>query len=107
VLRGGEVIEESCLRCHSTSDQAPADLVKIHGPERRFHRTAGQQVSAISIRIPLAEAYANANRFSLRLSLLLIASRRLVFLPSRVRDKATQIASGKAIWGKNRGAARP
>jgi hypothetical protein len=113
VLRRGEVMEESCLRCHSTPDQAPGDLVKLYGPDRSFHRAAGQQVSAISIRIPLAEAYASANRFSLRLSLLLmgvlallffallLASRRLVFLPlSRVRDKATQIATDKAHLGE-------
>ncbi len=51
VMRRGEVMEESCLRCHSTPEKAPADLVKIYGSERSFNRNVGDVVSAISIRV--------------------------------------------------------
>ena len=57
VLRRNEVMEEVCLRCHSTPDKAPADLVRYYGPERTFNRKVGEVVSAISIRVPLAFAY--------------------------------------------------
>lgn len=73
VMRRGESMEKSCLRCHSTPAAAPADLVASYGPERSFSRQDGELVSAISIRIPLQEAYANANKLSLKLCLLLLA----------------------------------
>ena len=93
VLRRGEAMEKPCLRCHSTPDRAPAGLVEIYGPERSFGRHEGEVVSAISIRVPLTEAFARANRLSLELSLYLVAvlimlflaqfflSRRLLFAP--------------------------
>jgi len=105
-LQRGEVIEEACLRCHSTPDAAPADMVAAYGPERSFGREVGEVVSAISIRIPLAEAYANADRLSLNLSLVLSAllvglfvaqsalTRRLFVSPvERIRREAVEIAA--------------
>jgi HAMP domain-containing protein len=105
-LYRGEVMEESCLRCHSTPEQAPGAMVNHYGPERSFGRNVGDVVSAVSIRVPLSTAYANANRFSLRLSGLLLLmllmlyavlfwlNKRLIFVPlSRVRDKAHQIST--------------
>lgn len=73
VMRRGESMEKSCLRCHSTAAAAPRDLVRSYGPKRSFNRVDGELVSAISIRIPLQEAYANANRLSYKLSVLLLA----------------------------------
>jgi len=93
VLHRGETMEKSCLRCHSTPDNAPADLVEKYGSERSFNRREGQVVSAVSIHIPLATAYDKANNASLRLSaiaLLLISliwaivsyfNNRLLFSP--------------------------
>jgi hypothetical protein len=93
VLRRGESMEKSCLRCHSNPESAPKDLVRYYGPQRSFHRKAEDVVQAISIRVPLSAAYAEANRFSLRLSGLLLIillglftaqfwlNRRLVFAP--------------------------
>jgi signal transduction histidine kinase/PAS domain-containing protein len=69
----GESMEQSCLRCHSTPDKAPGDMVHHYGPQRSFNRFDGELVSAISIRVPLNEAYQAANQFSLKLSLALIA----------------------------------
>lgn len=68
----GETMEKGCLRCHSTPDRAPGWMVTTYGATRSFNRTDGELVSAISIRIPLLEAYQNANRFSAQLSLLLL-----------------------------------
>ena len=70
VLRRGESMEKDCLRCHSSPEIAPADMVKLYGPERSFQRTLGEVVSAISIRIPLKEAYRDINRFILLLSVI-------------------------------------
>ncbi|NJD38727.1 MAG: DUF3365 domain-containing protein [Geobacter sp.] len=68
----GESMEKGCLRCHSTPDKAPDKMVAAYGATRSFNRTDGELVSAISIRIPLYEAYQEANRFSAKLSLLLL-----------------------------------
>ena len=42
-------MEASCLRCHATPAQAPAELVSLYGPVRSFGRKDGEVVSAISI----------------------------------------------------------
>ncbi len=102
----GEMMQEDCLRCHSNPAFAPQGLITRYGSERSFHRALGDVASAISMRIPLAGAYAEANRFSLHLSgyLLLIVlclfgtqfyfSRRFVFKPLQgVRDRALQIST--------------
>jgi PAS domain S-box-containing protein len=112
-LRRGEVMEESCLRCHSTPDQAPADMVQEYGAERSFDRSAGDLVSAISIRIPLEAAYQEVAKFSWRASGLILVllgclfsaqfwlTRRLVLGPvARIRDKANQIADGSENLGE-------
>jgi PAS domain S-box-containing protein len=71
VLRRGETMEQSCLRCHSKPEAAPSDLVANYGPERSFDRSVGEVVSAISIRIPLDIAYAHVNTLITHLSVLL------------------------------------
>ncbi len=104
-LRRGEIMEPVCLRCHSTPDAAPKGLVDVYGPERSFGRKSGEVASAISTRIPLAEAYAEANEFAWQLSGFLIVlliclfagqllvSRLLLVGPlSRIRKKVTQIS---------------
>jgi HAMP domain-containing protein len=113
VLRRGEVLEESCLRCHSTPERAPGGLVRAFGSERSFHRAAGEVISAVSIRIPLDVAYSEANRFSLILSAMLLAvllavflikiwlSQRLIFAPlSSIRDAAIRIATHESSLGE-------
>lgn len=62
VLRRAEVLQTSCLRCHSVPEAAPTGLVDIYGPERSFHRNLGETVSAVSLRIPLSEVYLAADR---------------------------------------------
>lgn len=72
VLRRGEVMEQACLRCHSQPEAAPANLVKLYGGQRSFGRHEGEVVSAISIRIPLASAYATGQRVAWMLSGMLL-----------------------------------
>jgi signal transduction histidine kinase len=112
-LRRGETMEQTCLRCHSTPDQAPQNLVRVYGPERSFGREIGQAVSAIAIHTPLSTTYRRANAFSLWLSGLLLVlllglfvvqywfNARLLYAPlSRIRNKALQIASGGEHLGQ-------
>lgn len=73
LLRRGETMQTACLRCHSTPDAAPAAMVAIYGPDRSFGRHEGEVVSAISIRIPMAVANAEADRVTWRLSAVLLA----------------------------------
>ena len=113
IMRRGLEMEKSCLRCHSTPDRAPGDLVKIYGPTRSFGRREGEVVHAISIRIPLAEAYGQANRLSWHLSGILLAllgclfasqtwiSKRWLFDPmAALRQKALEIAESEARLGE-------
>ncbi len=78
LMKRGEAMEESCLRCHSTPDAAPAELVAFYGPERSFGREIGEVVSASSVRIPLTAAYAEADTIASRMSTVLLVL--LVFL---------------------------
>ncbi|MDA8137753.1 MAG: DUF3365 domain-containing protein [Desulfobacteraceae bacterium] len=109
VLRRGESMEAGCMRCHSTPDQAPADLVARYGDQRSFQRRADEVVSAISIRIPLAKAYGNANHFSWMLSLILLSLLAAFFMMQfwsiqstvcnpivRIADQMDKVASGLA-----------
>ena len=67
-MRSGEYMQQSCLQCHSTPDAVPTGLIEYYGAKRSFGREEGELVSALSIRIPLEEAYAGANSTSLILS---------------------------------------
>ncbi len=113
VLRRGEVLEDACLRCHSSPSAAPDDLVKQYGPNRSFSRGVGDVVSAISIRVPLEVPYAQANRQTLLLSAVFLGilamlyvlkmtlSRRMIFGPlEKVRDKAMEIAKDERRLGE-------
>ena len=113
VLRRGEVLEDACLRCHSRPENAPGDLVRAYGADRSFDRKVGEVVSAISIRVPLAVAYEQADGLTVMLSGMLIAvlvalfltlmwlNRQLVFEPmERLRDKALKIALDERSLGE-------
>ncbi|MBT0663703.1 DUF3365 domain-containing protein [Geobacter pelophilus] len=79
LIRRGESMEQNCLRCHSVPAAAPSEMVDRYGKVRSFNRTDGELVSAISIRIPLAEAYEAANNFSVKFSIILLAILGLTF----------------------------
>ncbi len=111
VMRRGESMEGPCIGCHGDPGKAPRELVSRFGAQRSFHRSVGELVSAISIRVPLSAAYAESERFSRRLSAVLFVllaalgaamyalNRRLLFRPLvAVRDEARRIsAHGGAV----------
>ena len=112
VLRRGETMEGPCLRCHSTPAAAPADMVKVFGPERSFGRSEGDVVSAISIRVPLAVPLAAAQRMAVSLSVAVLGliallgllfvyfSRILFTIPlNKMRRQTKIIASDAAHLG--------
>lgn len=105
ILRRGEVMKKECLTCHGDPAQAPPALVRRYGATRSFHRKAGQMVSAMLVRLPLGAAYAEANRFSWKISGLLLGMmaglfmvdllffRKLIFGPlNRLRTAARLVA---------------
>lgn len=113
LLRRGEVMEESCLRCHSTPDAAPTELVAYYGPERSFGREVGEVVSALSIRIPLTAAYAEADAIAARMSAVLLAllvavmaifytlTRGMLIKPlESLRTSASEMRSGARMLGE-------
>jgi len=114
-LSPGEVLEKSCMRCHSDPNAAPADLVEYYGLERSFHRETdqGSVISVISVRIPLADAYKQADQFSIKLSALLLLllaglfaaqlwlQKRLVFSPLQsIRNKTHEISADPERLGE-------
>ena len=113
VLQPGEVMEESCLRCHGDPANAPGDLVREYGPERGFNRRVGEFVSVLSLRVPLSIAFTQADRVSWQLSGLLflflsalffaqfLFSRRVLLTPMKmIRDKALQIVNDETSLGE-------
>ena len=112
VMRRGEDMESSCLRCHSTPEEAPKDLVIRYGPEKSFNRKVNEVVQAISMRIPLYAAYGNADYFSMKLSAFLLSAflgcftLLFVFLKyylvspvDAIRDQAVRIAENTDLIG--------
>lgn len=113
VLRAGEVMTEDCLQCHGTPSDAPSDLLAKYGSERSFNRQIGEITSAISLRIPLSAAYAEADRSIMQIStvvivllVILLAAhyyiyRYLLFKPLRIlHAKASQISYNKKHLGE-------
>jgi len=112
-LRRGEAMEEACLRCHSTPDRAPKNLLDVYGSERSFKRSTGDVVSAISIQIPLSAAYAKADQFANQLSMIFLTVLMVIFAVqyliyrffvlepiSRLKSKALSISENEALLGE-------
>ncbi len=112
-LRRGWDMDETCLMCHGDPRDAPVGLVKYYGSEAGFNRDIDKAHTAVSIRIPLNETYAEAENFSIRLSglfLSILASlfliqhllqKRLLFNPlQKIRVKALQIAASDRHLGE-------
>ncbi|MBF0525815.1 MAG: DUF3365 domain-containing protein, partial [Deltaproteobacteria bacterium] len=113
LLRRGETMEESCLRCHSQPELAPPGLLTSYGSDRSFRRRLGDVVSAISIRVPLAAEFSKADRLSLELIIGLLVFlvillimhywlyRRFLLNPLRIIQKqATLISSSSNHLGE-------
>ncbi|HPG57638.1 MAG TPA: DUF3365 domain-containing protein [Candidatus Wallbacteria bacterium] len=79
-LRRGEVMDESCMRCHSKPEAAPGDMIKSYGSAAGFEKPLGSVISAISIRIPLDAAFAEASVIVKTLSGILVLEFLALFL---------------------------
>ncbi|MDH5606591.1 MAG: DUF3365 domain-containing protein [Anaerolineae bacterium] len=56
------VTTESCLNCHSTPEEAPANLINTYGPDDGFGWEMGQIIAAQIIYVPAADVKALAAR---------------------------------------------
>jgi diguanylate cyclase (GGDEF)-like protein/PAS domain S-box-containing protein len=112
ITRRGQLLKTECLRCHGNPADAPPGIIAHYGDKRGFGRLGGKVVSAISIQIPLAMAYQNANQFSIQLSAMLMVvlmlifathymiSHQLLFRPlARLHEKSRQIAADQGHLG--------
>ncbi|TDB39829.1 MAG: DUF3365 domain-containing protein [Actinobacteria bacterium] len=109
VLERGEQMVEACMPCHSDPSLAPKDLVAKYGPTRSFGREIGDYTSAISVRIPLAQAYESADKttrllsavlvgiFGLSLSGIYFYNRRVVFVPARQYEAQAEAMSAAVV----------
>lgn len=71
-----EPLTESCLQCHGDPAKAPRMLIAQYGDQGGFHEQVGQVRALISMRVPLAPYYEDADR----LFGILAAALLLVFL---------------------------
>lgn len=105
-------MEQSCLRCHSTPEAAPGEMVAFYGASRGFNWPESGTVSAVSIRIPLAETYAITRRNTLLLSgfvililigvygtIFTVVSRSLIGPLGKIRDTALKTAQDSENLG--------
>ncbi len=105
--------QEVCLKCHSTPDKAPADLIKIYGSERSFGKQIGDIVSVLSLRIPLGKVYSNINSLTIKLFVaicgfavfffmvqLLITKRIIVAPLNQITNKAIAISQNDSLLGQ-------
>lgn len=112
VLQRGESMEEGCLLCHSDPAKAPKGMVERFGKARSFGRKAGELVSALSVRIPLASAYAQADeqvtRIVISIAAVLAATLLSLFLLTRayldrplnrLREAVTRAEADESLLG--------
>jgi len=113
IIKRGRLVESSCLQCHGAPEKAPLQMLETYSPNRSFNRQEGTFFSAISIRIPLASAYARAETTSDRLLLLMSIPLLILFILQyliykgiigkplvRLRDQANLISSDERHLGE-------
>ncbi len=60
------VKQESCLRCHSTPDQAPKSQIATYGAENGFNWNLNEIIATQIIYVPASKVFENARKtFSL------------------------------------------
>ena len=100
VMRRGQVAKSECLHCHGEPDEAPAGIIAHYGSERGLAMQPGRTVSALSIRIPMAVAYQEANQFSFELSGFLLILLLVIFLLQYVVTRQLLFAPIDALYRK-------
>ncbi|MBN2405220.1 MAG: DUF3365 domain-containing protein [Coriobacteriia bacterium] len=80
VMYPGERFTGDCMGCHSSPEVAPAGLVGTYGDTAGFGKSVGDLASVVSVRIPLASAYASADLTVRAISAELLFFMLLTFL---------------------------
>lgn len=62
IARPGRPLTEECLRCHSTPEAAPKEVVEKYGREAGFNMKVGELVDALFVYIPVEGPLAAARR---------------------------------------------
>lgn len=57
-----EPSKDSCMKCHSTPDKAPAELIQQYGDKAGFGEKVGNIRAMISLKMPFDDELAEANR---------------------------------------------
>jgi len=91
--------KDSCMKCHSTPDKAPAELIQQYGDKAGFGEKVGNIRAMISLKMPFDEELAEANRiFYLimgMLTLFLLSLFGIVLFFMRRLDHKQQIIEEK------------
>ncbi len=87
-------LEAKCMRCHTTPEAAPKDLVLKYGDKLGFGEEIGNVKAILSVKKPLKEAYARASSQTIKSSIyILIAIIIFIFFYYRFN---------KQLYAKNR-----
>ncbi len=65
IARPLAIKKESCLVCHSTPEQAPANLINTYGSENGFNWQLNEVVASQVVSVPSADVYAVARKLQL------------------------------------------
>ena len=103
-------VEDKCLRCHGTPEEAPKDQIEIYGTESGYDWRKGQVISTAIVYVPLDAAMVAAKKAATTLfvmgsaGILLLMAVIWLFLSSgvvtplaKLEKKTRQISLGKDL----------
>jgi diguanylate cyclase (GGDEF)-like protein len=71
--------KESCMKCHSSPDKAPRELIKQYGSEAGFGESVGNLRAIISLKMPFDDELAEANEIFQLIMLILTVFLLILF----------------------------
>jgi len=74
------VFERECLNCHGRPEDAPAEMVKMYGPEGGFGRSKDEIGGLVSVGIPVQAAMAQVRERAVSVFLVVFAALSLIFI---------------------------
>ena len=103
-------VEDKCLRCHGTPEEAPKDQIEIYGTESGYDWRKGQVVSTAIVYVPMDAAMAAAKKAATTLFgmgvvgiivlmgvIWFFLSRGVVVPLAKLEEKTRQISLGKEL----------
>lgn len=72
--------KESCMRCHSTPNLAPSELVASYGDKKGFFEKVGDVRAIISMKIPLNQELKHANEYYTIISIIIFLSLAFIYI---------------------------